>query len=923
MFRNKKLITLLLFSLFFSLLCSVSLEDLQFCYERELWDLLTVHEPQLMEYLLEQPRNPLLYDILEDLTLTRQDTLAYANILEVRIENKAKLNDVFRLLALYREEANFGLRDKQELISQLKKSFSSRGEQLLIDWMSGEIDEEELRNEMRPLPEYPPFFDDYLQQFINEIAVEVNDSIRINLCRGFTLDYPVSRWQDTNSYFKLLSMLNLHQYDQIMSEIETLISEDDNHSETEKKGYGLSPVLAFHISTILSDPNLRSSYNEGMSNLSLLEKAVSLIENGEFPADEEKIKVLYRYWGKDYWQGKKSLHIAKIHYHKAIAESGFIGSEEMIAAILKKPCEAYRQGVRILQTIDFPDNDFGEKAELAYWQGRYAVLLDSDADLLTAAEHFINSLIAGAPRKRFDKTAYKYLAYIHKKLGVSDDLMTWSRKIKDYHGPVFTDITEEAGFSGLRFRRISIGDYNNDGKPDLLFNGHRLYRNEGGMHFTEVTDEAGIVNHSFTGGLWADYDKDGLLDFVALSSSLEDPGDTLFRNLGDGRFEKVNDGSADLNNYSPTEGAAWIDFDRTGYPSLYTANYEVWQVQTGYQDNFRYNDKGHFFDKTAEFGFLKPAYTTNPGLAGRGVAPADYNNDGIQSILVTNYRLNRNFLWEYMEDGYIDKAALQGIAGHKYRMPGHYGYYGHSIGADWGDFNNNGRLDLIIANLAHPRFIEFSDISMLLRNDGTVERTIGDSTVVYQQFTDVTQKAGIAFDELHSDPTWFDAVNNSYLDLYITSVYENDRSYLYQNNQDGTFTDITWLSGTRVYNGWGNAVADLNNNGRLDLVVGSGNGVRIFRNDTVNNYRSVFYKPYWDGEEVKLTDKESHTSTLPNSPAFGTRVELKITLPDNTRKRLIRELSGGKGTTSQNDQFLHFGIRDGTVIEALIWSPER
>ncbi|MCD8480043.1 MAG: hypothetical protein LRZ88_07330 [Candidatus Cloacimonetes bacterium] len=88
----------------------------------------------------------------------------------------------------------------------------------------------------------------------------------------------------------------------------------------------------------------------------------------------------------------------------------------------------------------------------------------------------------------------------------------------------------------------------------------------------------------------------------------------------------------------------------------------------------------------------------------------------------------------------MDVAALYGVAGH-YKN----GYYGHSIGADWADIDNDGDLDLFIANLAHPRFIDISDISQLLRNDGLQYRVIGADTLYYWLFTDITQAAGITF----------------------------------------------------------------------------------------------------------------------------------------------------------------------------------
>jgi len=453
-----------------------------------------------------------------------------------------------------------------------------------------------------------------------------------------------------------------------------------------------------------------------------------------------------------------------------------------------------------------------------------------------------------------------------------------------YTGPVFTDITDSVGLAGCHESRVAWGDYNSDGFEDLLLNGCRLFRNDSGRHFTEVTDSAGLAGIRGRGGIFADFNNDYWLDLYVCGA---DTRDWLLLN----HFGKFRNATESLGNPSdpyPTEGCAAADFDLDGWLDLYCANYENWEKHTYYPDRLYHNLQGRFEDITARAGIIPPY---GEDLAGRGVNWGDYDDDGDPDCYVSNYRLCQNFLWHNNGDRtFTNLAPKLGIAGDEVS-----GWFGHTIGSVWADYDNDGDLDLFCANLAHPRYIEFSNRSMLYENRGPKARP---------RFLDRRARLGIRYEETHSDPAFGDLDNDGDLDLYITSVYENRRSFLYLNQLNPAprqatagwqnlfgncpFAEATFLSGTRLFNGWGCALADFDNDGDLDLVVGSGSGLRLFRNDTRNGN-------HWLKVRV--------VGTKHNACGIGARVTVI-----QGRKRYIREIEGGKGTTSQNSLIAHFGL---------------
>jgi tetratricopeptide (TPR) repeat protein len=475
-----------------------------------------------------------------------------------------------------------------------------------------------------------------------------------------------------------------------------------------------------------------------------------------------------------------------------------------------------------------------------------------------AVENCCHSLVQGDSRNMYTPQADSLLKSLTKK----ESTLQTSRDVLNYSDVTFTDVTAELGLADVSGSRIAWGDYDRDGWEDFLLSGSRLFRNLKGKKFVDVTKDVFEGEISFGGAIWVDIDNDGDLDIIT-----KDP-ENIWINR-DNRFYKFNSATEFIDNGISSEGLAAGDINKDGNIDIYLANYEG-SDNTYYHDNLYFGKgDGSFEEVTYQNGAIP--HDSKP-LAGRGVNMGDFNNDGLLDIYVSNYRLTRNLLYVNLGKGILkEKAGHHNLAGEEID-----GWWGHTIGSEWGDFNNDGNLDLIACNLAHPRYIDFSNKTKLYLNSGPPDYT----------FTDIRAQAGIRFEETNSEPAWGDLDNDGYLDLYITNVYEGRRSFLYMNNGDNTFREVTWLSGTRHFNGWGVAYSDFDKDGDLDMLVAGGT-IQLFRNDTKNENN-------WLEIEV-----------MPSLGCDGIGTRLTLQARDLL---LTREIQGGKGSTNQHSLVQHFGL---------------
>lgn len=451
------------------------------------------------------------------------------------------------------------------------------------------------------------------------------------------------------------------------------------------------------------------------------------------------------------------------------------------------------------------------------------------------------------------------------------------------------DLTpEETGFQpveGPSFgARTAWGDYDNDGWDDVVSSGLTLWRNNEGV-LSNVTAGSGLEVAPSGGAVWGDFDNDGCLDLFGINEGYNGP-EYLMRGHCDGTFDDVTvasgitDVQTDINctddgydvETANTAAASWVDLDADGLLDLYLANMICWSQYTYYADRVWHNlGDGIFEDWSFTRGF------TDDNLSGRGATAADADGDGDIDVFVNNYTLHRNLFYENLGNGeFVETARDVGLAGDN-----DDGYYGHTIGAAWGDLNNDGALDMVHGNLAHPRFWDFSDKSKILLNSG-------DGT-----WADVSDVSGLRYQETYSVPALADFDLDGALDLLLTAVYDGRPTDFYWGSGDGTFVLDSYHAGITTENGWGVSTGDVDHDGDPDVAT-----YGIFRND--------FGAGDWLA--VGLVGDAGNNR-------FGIGATVRVESQETVWTRVI---SGGTGQGGQDAPIAAFGFPAGTVPERVV-----
>ena len=410
----------------------------------------------------------------------------------------------------------------------------------------------------------------------------------------------------------------------------------------------------------------------------------------------------------------------------------------------------------------------------------------------------------------------------------------------------FEDVSRKSGATQVAAQTTGVAwlDYDNDGDLDLctangLLQGTKniLYENHGDGTFSPVPIEADPDKE--IGVAVGDYDNDGYPDILTVGY---DTGMRIYHNLGNGKFEMVK--------HEPISGSRaglFVDLDNDGFLDIAIAAF------SGKRILWRNMGDGRFEDATPD----------DVSMTGHDLVAIDYNNDGLMDICFSTTSTGKLF----RNDGgwkFEDVTAKSGIK---------TGWI--SIGA--GDINNDGFIDIITTSTAV-----------------TLYRNNGDGT-----FTDITKEANVVGSNRTSAAMFGDYDNDGYLDLMLGSSWAQTpgRSYLYHNNGDGTFRDVTTKAGITTAKVWGAAFGDYDNDGAIDLYTGS----VMDQNQLYHNI--IGTQNHW--LTVRLVGTKSNRD--------GIGAHIKVVAGELTMYRQVREGTG----RCQNELTVHFGLGQNSSVDLI------
>jgi hypothetical protein len=469
---------------------------------------------------------------------------------------------------------------------------------------------------------------------------------------------------------------------------------------------------------------------------------------------------------------------------------------------------------------------------------------------------------------------------------------------------------------------VAIFDYNGDGRPDIYFtNGaaipslqkdspkyfNRLYRNDGGMKFTDVTQQAGVAGAGYSMGVAAgDYDNDGHVDLFVAGVNRN----ILYRNLGNGKFEDVTEKTGIASDQWAV-AAGWFDYDNDGKLDLLVVHYAKWSTADdrycgnasrglriychpkyfeGLPSTLYHNrGDGTFQDVSKPSGIAK--------FAGRGmsVAFADYDGDGFMDAFVTNDNMP-NFLFHNRGNGTFEETALMaGVA------LTDQGRAVASMGADFRDYNNDGLPDLAVTALAGETFPLFRNLGKGAFTDAGYASKVGPLSIRHSGW-------GIGL---------FDFNNDGWKDIFTANSHVNDRVELFEaakykepnsvflnlgtNTGNGTFRDVSAEAGQDTLRAHrGSAYADLNGDGRIDVVVSClGEPAEVWENLgpagnwIILNLVGVRSNRDGIGARIRIGDQYNHmTSAVSYASSSHAGVHFGLSKADRIPKIEIRWPSG-------------------------------